>query len=319
MLESATGRQGRLQVTILIFSMGPDRRISSMRAFGTLFFWLIAGYGALVLFVYVFQARLLYLPNLTGRELIATPAMIGLDYQDLRIQVGGGPTLHGWLVSSGRERAPVVLFFHGNAGNISHRLDSIRIFHELGLDVLIFDYRGYGQSEGRPSEEGTYRDAEAVWSYLTGEGGYSADRIVLFGRSLGAAVAAHLGQRVRPGALILESAFVSVPDLASYHYWYLPARLLSRFRYATGDYVVGVEAPVLVVHSPDDEIVPIAQGRRIFERAREPKEFLQIIGDHNGGFILSGSLYSDGLGDFLGRVNNINVGEQGTLAGAPGL
>ncbi len=273
-----------------------------MRSFGTLVFWLAVAYLAFMVLLYIFQSRLLYLPSLMGRELTATPAMIGLDYQDLRIQVEDGPILHGWFVPAGHEGAPVILFCHGNAGNISHRLDSIRIFHELGLDVVIFDYRGYGQSEGRPSEAGTYRDVEAVWSYLTGEGGYSSERIVIFGRSLGAAVAAHLAQSVRPGALILESAFASVPDLGSEHYWYLPVRLLSRFRYATGDYVSKVGAPVLVVHSPDDEIVPIAQGRRIFERANEPKEFLQILGNHNGGFVLSGALYTNGLRDFLERV-----------------
>jgi fermentation-respiration switch protein FrsA (DUF1100 family) len=193
----------------------------------------------------------------------------------------------------------VVLLCHGNAGSISHRLDSIRIFHDLGLSVFIFDYRGHGLGEGRPSEEGTYRDAEAAWNHLVEGRGVRGDRIILFGRSLGAVVAAHLAQTARPSALILESAFASVPEIASHHYWYLPVRWLSRFDYATAAYVRGVHAPTLVIHSRDDEINPIEQGRDVFRQANEPKVFLEISGDHNSGFLLSGAQYTEDLRQFL--------------------
>lgn len=257
-----------------------------------------AVYGALVLLVFAFQAKLLYLPNIGGRGLDATPAAIGLDFDEIRIATRDGVSLHGWYVPSPHAQR-VILFCHGNAGNISHRLDSIRIFHGLGLSVLIFDYRGYGLSEGRPSEEGTYRDAEAAWKYLVGQRGYASHQIVVFGRSLGAAVAAHLARTSQPGALILESAFASVPEVAARHYWFLPVRWLSRFEYATAEYVGDVRSPTLVIHSADDEINPVDQGREIFRRANEPKTFLEIAGDHNAGFLLSGARYTEGLRQFV--------------------
>jgi pimeloyl-ACP methyl ester carboxylesterase len=257
-----------------------------------------AAYLALVLLVYLFQARLLYLPNIGGRGLAVTPAASGLAFDDVRFATADGMSLHGWFVPAANAER-VVLFCHGNAGNISHRLDSIRIFHELGLSVFIFDYRGYGLSDGRPSEEGTYRDAEGAWNYLRDARGFSDDRIVVYGHSLGAAIAAHVARRRRPAALILESAFTSVADVASRHYWFLPVRRLSRFEYATAALVHDVEAPTLVIHSPQDEITPIEQGRAVYEQANEPKVFLEIQGDHNAGFLLSGTRYTQGLRRFL--------------------
>ncbi|MFQ5635737.1 MAG: alpha/beta hydrolase [Gammaproteobacteria bacterium] len=269
-----------------------------MRSVVTFLIWSGVAYGAFVIFVYAFQSRLLYLPNIAGTLVDVTPTTIGARFDDLRIPTSDGLTLHAWFVAAA-DSDRVVLFCHGNAGNISHRLDSIRIFHQLGLDVLIFDYRGYGQSDGRPSEAGTYLDVEAAWSYLIDERGYDPDRIIVFGRSMGAAIAAHLAANMQPGALILESAFTSAPDLAARHYWYLPVRLLSRFSYATVDHVGAVRAPTLVVHSPGDEIVPVEHGRRIFAHANEPKTFLEIIGDHNTGFFMSGALYSEGIKQFV--------------------
>ena len=267
----------------------------------------VALYGVFVLLVYVFQGRLLYLPNIGGRGLDATPAAIGLDFEDVRFTTRDGVSLHGWFIAS-PDAERVLLFCHGNAGNISHRLDSIRIFRDLGLGVFIFDYRGYGLSEGRPSEEGTYRDAEAAWNYLVEERGVRNDRIILFGRSLGAAIAAHLAQTTRPSAVILESAFASVPDIASRHYWFLPVHWLSRFEYATAAYVRDVHAPTLVIHSRDDEINPIEQGREVFRQANEPKAFLEISGDHNSGFLLSGARYTQGLRQFLHEHARVDRG-----------
>jgi fermentation-respiration switch protein FrsA (DUF1100 family) len=256
-----------------------------------------AGYAVLVVLVYVFQGRLLYLPNIGGRGLAATPADIGLEYEDVRFSTSDGVTLHGWFVPA-RDAGHVLLHCHGNGGNISHRLDSIRLFHDLGMNVFIFDYRGYGLSGGRPDEEGTYRDAEAAWNHLLGRG-FSAGRIVVHGHSLGAAIAAQLARGRRPAALILESPFTSIADVASRHYWFLPVRWLSRFDYPTATYVSDVHAPTLVVHSQHDEISPFAHGRAVFERANEPKTFLEISGDHNAGFLLSGVRYTEGLRAFL--------------------
>lgn len=262
---------------------------------------LAVAYGALVVLAWYFQSGLLYLRHLPGRALDATPAAVGLGYEDVRIQAADGVGLHGWFVPASPARG-ILLFFHGNAGNVSHRLESIRLFHELGLAVFILDYRGYGQSDGTPSEAGTRRDARAAWKYLVEERGAPPGSIATFGRSLGAAVAAELAREHQPGALIVESAFTSVPDIAQEAYWYLPARWLSRFEYATADYVGRVSAPVLVIHSEDDEIIPYHHGRAIFDSANEPKRFLTLRGGHNTGFILSEAEYRRGIDAFLSEV-----------------
>ena len=176
----------------------------------------------------------------------------------------------------------------------------------MGLSVFLLDYRGYGLSEGRPSETGTYLDAAAAWTYLVDERGYTPDDIILFGHSLGAAVAAYLAGQVRPGALILESPFTSIPDIAAHHYWYVPARRLARFRYATAEYVRAVNAPVLVLHSASDAVVPFEHGREVFRNANDPKTFLEILGGHNAGAVVDEAQYTDGLRQFIA-----------TLPGAP--
>ena len=261
----------------------------------------IAGaYAALLLFMYFGQAGMLYLPDLPSRELVASPQEIGLQYENIELRTDDGVRLHGWYIPAASARG-TLLFFHGNAGNISHRLDSIRIFHKLKLSVFIFDYRGYGRSEGRPSERGTQRDALAAWRFLTEERGIAPGQIIFFGRSLGAAVAAQLATQKPPGALIVESAFTSVPDMAAEFYWWLPARWLARFDYATRDYVAQAQSPVLVVHSPEDEIIPYRHGEAIFAAARAPKEMLRLTGGHNDGFFLSAERYVHGLDAFLNR------------------
>lgn len=258
----------------------------------------VAGYVLLLAFVYFFQARLIYFPNVPGRELTATPASVGLAFEEVRTTTADGIELHGWFVpAAAADRA--VLFCHGNAGNISHRLEHLKILHDLGLAVLLFDYRGYGRSSGAPSERGTYLDAHAAWSYLTERKGFAPGQIVVFGESLGGAIAAELARTTDPAALILLAAFTSAPDLARRYYWYLPVRLLARFHYPTSEFVADVRAPVLVIHSRDDEIAPFSHGQQLFRSAGGPKQFLEILGDHNAGFLMSGPLLVDGLRRFL--------------------
>lgn len=269
---------------------------------------LVAGalaYTALLALVYLLQSRLLYFPDTPGRSLDATPADIGLAFEDVSLVAVDGVKLRGWFLPSPGARR-VVVFCHGNAGNISHRLDWLRILHRLGLSVLIFDYRGYGRSEGRAREQGTYLDAEAAWAYLTQTRGYRPADIVLFGESLGGPIAAHLGMAVQPGAVILASTFTSVPELAAHHYRIFPVRWLSRFRYATVEYLGAVKAPVLVIHSRDDEIVPFAHGEALHRRAAEPKALLAIRGDHNGGFLLSEPALVAGMQQFLDMLREID-------------
>lgn len=260
-----------------------------------------AVYMLLCAYLFFMQSRMLYYPNLPSRKLRTTPAAIGLDYEPVTLTADDRVRLHGWFVPAEKQRA-VLLFFHGNAGNISHRLDSLRIFHELGLSVLIFDYRGYGQSEGRPSEQGTYLDAEAAWRHLTVDRGIHPGNIVLFGRSLGGAVAAHQAAMDTPAGLILESVFTSVPDLAASYYRFIPVRLLSRFRYDTLAAVRMASCPVLIIHSPNDDIISYENGQRLYEAAEEPKTFLAIRGSHNEGFLASGSLYMNGLDVFIASL-----------------
>ena len=260
----------------------------------------LACYALLALVVYLMQARMLYLPSVPGRSLDGTPTDIGADYTDVAIRTSDGVTLHGWYVTGDSDR--VLLFFHGNAGNISHRLESVRQFLQLGLSVLIIDYRGYGQSEGRTTEQGIYRDADAAWRYLVETRGTPQERIVVFGRSLGASAAAYLASRYQPLALIVESSFTSVPDIADEYYPWLPVRWLSRLRHPTRDFVGETDAPVLVIHSRDDEIVPFRHGEAIYAAASEPRSLLEIRGTHNDAFLRDEQNYLAGLHSFLGGL-----------------
>jgi len=256
-------------------------------------------YALLCLAIFAFQSRLVYFPV---KALAATPRAIGLAYEDVILTHADGTALHGWYLPA-RDDAHSLLFLHGNAGNISHRLDSLRIFHELGLNVLIFDYSGYGQSGGAPGEQQSYADAQLAWQYLTGTRGLAPARIVIFGRSLGAGVATWLATRTAPAGLILESAFTSVPDLARKYYPIFPVRLLARIQYDNASRLPTVDCPVLIVHSRDDELIPIDHGRALFDLAREPKSFLELRGDHNAAFMLSGQHYRQGLADFVSRLD----------------
>ena len=259
---------------------------------------LIIVIGVGVVFIalfYIFQSRYIYYPE---RTLSADPSTIGLQFESVYFESADGVKLSGWFIPSHSARG-VILFCHGNAGNISHRLESIQIFHQLGLDIFIFDYRGYGQSQGKPTEPGTYEDAQAAWRHLIEERQLAPSDIIVFGRSLGGAVASWLAQSHTPRALILESTFTSLRDIAATLYPYLPVRLLLRFEYNTAEYLSRVDCPVLIVHSRGDEIMPLSHGWRLFEIAREPKKFLEIAGTHNEGFITSGKHYEEGLNTFI--------------------
>ncbi len=278
------------------FAQTPTAKIRPMwNGLVLILLMLLAAYVLFGALIYFSQASLIYYPT---REHVAHPRQLGLDYEPVSFRSEDGLALSGWYVPAASERA-VVLFLHGNAGNISHRLPSLQIFNHLGLSTLIFDYRGYGKSEGRPDEAGTYRDAQAAWRYLVETRGLDPRRIVFFGRSLGAAVASHLATSRSPRALIIESAFTSVPDLGAKFYPFMPVQWLSRFNYSTRDHLARIDSPLLVIHSRHDEIVPFEHGRLLFEMARPPKQFLELQGGHNDAFLVSGRLYVEGLNRFL--------------------
>ncbi|MBA4742978.1 MAG: alpha/beta hydrolase [Azoarcus sp.] len=258
---------------------------------------LALAYSVIALLMWLFQERLLYVPDM-ARAHVATPSDIGLDWQPVELTTADDLTLDSWWLPAEDSRA-ALLFLHGNAGNISHRLASLEQLNRLGLSVLILDYRGYGRSEGKPSEAGTALDADAGWRWLKDESGHHPHKLVIFGRSLGAAVAAELASRTNPAAVILESPFRSVPDMGQQLYPWLPVRALARLHYPTIEYVTQRSAPLLIIHSEDDEIIPFAEGRAVYEAATSPKELLVIQGGHNTGFLDSEATYLRGIDDFL--------------------
>ena len=248
---------------------------------------LATAYGGLLIGVFLFQSRLVYFPQI-GQELTVTPRDAGLEFEEVWLTTDDGVALHGWFVPARQPRSTVLLL-HGNAGNISHRMEYLLMFYRLGYSTFIFDYRGYGKSGGSPSEEGTYRDAQAAWKYLTGIREADPRRIVLLGESLGGAVAAWLASRHKPGALVLASTFTSVPDMGAEVYPFLPVRLLSRYGYNAREYLRSVNSPVLVAHSRDDDIVPYRHGQALFAAAREPA-FLEMPAATTTGSFSCGSV-----------------------------
>ena len=230
------------------------------------------------------------------------PEDYGLTARDLYFMTRDRVKLHGWLFSSDPQ-APCLLWCHGNAGNISHRLDNIARLQAAGINVFIFDYRGYGKSAGSLSEEGFYRDGEGAWETLVREG-VSPSRIVLFGRSLGCAMAADLATRVPAAGLILESGFPHLGAMAKVHYPFVFSERLLSGRFDAISRLKRIKMPVLVVHGDRDTVVPIALGRRLYEAAPEPKEWYEIKGaDHNDTYLAGGDNYFRKLRETLSRWN----------------
>jgi fermentation-respiration switch protein FrsA (DUF1100 family) len=254
-------------------------------------------YTVVLAIVFLFQSRLVYYPEI-GRAVTVTPQTYGLRFEPVEIRTADGETLQAWWVPAEDARG-TVLFFHGNAGNMSHRLDYLLLFKRLRYSTLIVDYRGYGKSSGAPSEEGTYRDAEAAWDYLRSARGAGPRDVVIAGESLGGAVGTWLAARIQPRAVLLFSTFTSATDLGADVYWFLPVRLISRIGYDNLANLKRIRAPVFVAHSRDDDIVPYAHGKKLFEAASEPKAFLEMRGGHNEGFVFARPEWAAQLGAFL--------------------
>jgi len=251
--------------------------------------------GLLILALTGCVASYIYYPE---RDIRFTPNSVGLAYTNVTLETSDGVNINAWWVPVKNPRA-IVLFCHGNGGNVGYYLETLQVFNRLGLSALIFDYRGYGRSGGSPSEKGTYLDAEAAWSYLTQARKIAPRQIIFWGRSLGGAIAARTAAGHRCGLLILESAFTSVPEVAQAHIAWLPAWVLARYRYETSRFLKRVTVPTLVIHSPDDEIIPYSLGQKLFETLEGPKAFLEIKGSHNQGFIDSLSVYEAGVDAFI--------------------
>jgi len=221
----------------------------------------------------------------------------GLTFEDVFFTAADGTRIHAWYVPHNAPRA-VVLYCHGNAGNLSHRAETLRVLHEyVGVSVLIFDYRGYGRSDGKPDEPGVLADARAARKWLASREKIEETDIVLMGRSLGGAVAVDLAVRDGARALVLESTFSSLTDVAAYYYSLLPIRRLMRTRFDSVSAIASYHGPLLQSHGDADTIIPIEFGRRLFQFANQPKQFVTIHdADHND---LQPPQYYDKLTAFL--------------------
>ena len=233
------------------------------------------------------------------REIEQTPADWDLPFEDVSFLTLDGVQLHGWFVPGDRE--VTLLWFHGNSGNISHRLENLKLLHDrLGVNIFIFDYRGYGRSDGRISEQGTYLDGEGAVLYLRSRGDIRADRVVLFGRSLGSAVAVDVATRYPAYGLILESPFTSVSDIAKRSFRFLPWGRIIGIRYDSLSKIRGISGPLLVLHGDRDDVVPMENGQRLFRAAPSPKEFYVVEGaGHNDTYTVGGEEYFATLRRFV--------------------
>lgn len=268
-----------------------------LTSFGIIAGIVIGFYLIIILLAFFLQSNFIFFPK---KHIDQTPDLLSLKYEDVFFRADDNIKLHGWWIPAMNSRG-VILFFHGNAGNISHRLESIQSFNKIGLSVFIFDYRGYGLSEGKISEAGLYSDAEASWKYLTETRNFKSSAIIIFGRSLGGAIATWLAKAYEPAALIIESTFTSVKETAAEFYPFLPVKLLLRFNFNTIGLISEVKCPILVIHSRDDELISFTHGLRLFKAATQEKEFLEIRGSHNNGFYYSAETYKLGLENFISK------------------
>jgi alpha-beta hydrolase superfamily lysophospholipase len=247
---------------------------------------LLLAYMGVVAVFYFAQRPMLFQ---TDRAMILDPSAYNWPFENIVLDVDGKKT-HGWFVPRDNARG-VVLFSHGNAGNISGRLESVGLLRAMGFSVLVYDYGGYGNSTGNASEKRCYADARAMWKWLTETKKVPAEKILLFGRSLGGAVTCDLAAEVTPRAVVMESTFLSVPEVAAGVFPWLPVRLLASYKFASVNKIAKIHVPLLMVHSPDDTMIPYEHGRKLFELANEPKTFVEIHGDHNDGFVQSKDVY----------------------------
>lgn len=262
--------------------------------------------GVLVLFTLYLrwnEPRMLYFPTKT---LELSPADLGWKFEEVSLTTADGVRVHGWYFPSSESDATrTILFLHGNAGNISHRFEKFDILRKLDAHILAIDYRGYGKSEGTPNEAGTYADAKAAYDYLLAKG-ISPRAIILYGESLGCAVAVELASKEVVGAMILESPFTSVAAIGQKMFPFIPVRLLVQNKYDTLSKIGQIKTPLLILHSPTDEIIPFAHARAVHDAANPPKKLVELKGTHNEGFLTTGESYYAAMEDFLKRLKSLD-------------
>jgi len=251
------------------------------------------------------EPNMIYYPD---RHIDQTPDQVGFKYEDVTLTTSDGIRINGWYLPSPEPANAnpgatlTVLLFHGNAGNMSHRFEKLAVLRELGVDTFIIDYRGYGRSGGKPDEQGTYRDARAAYDHLIQQRKLSPRSIVVYGESLGSAVAADLATKVNIGGLILEEAFTSVGDVGQKMFPFLPIRWLVWNKYDTLSKMPRVKVPLLIFHSRDDELFSLRHAQRLLAAANDPKQLVELRGNHNDAFLVSASIYHDALQKFFATV-----------------
>jgi fermentation-respiration switch protein FrsA (DUF1100 family) len=245
------------------------------------------------------EPRMIYHPD---RQIDQTPNQVGLNYNDITLTTSDGLKINGWYLPSRTDSTFTVLLFHGNAGNISHRLEKLAALHDLGVNTFLIDYRGYGRSEGKPDEQGTYLDALAAYDYLVTQRKVAQRSIVVYGESLGSAIAADLATKVDIGGLILEEAFTSIGDVGQKMFPFFPVRWLVRNKYDTLSKMPRINVPLLIFHSRDDEIFNMRHAQRLLAAANNPKQLVELRGAHNDAFLISAPIYHAAMQQFFASL-----------------
>lgn len=288
-----------------------------IRVFIGLFVLVFLVYAGIIVYLTTQETKLVYYETYGQPIRTISPDSAILSYQRMELRSEDGIKLTGWVILSEKDTfsSPWLIFCHGNASDISYidYIERYKLFANLGLNVLTFDYRGFGESEGTPSEKGLYKDAMAIYNYLTVAKHIPSDRIIIYGHSLGTGVAIDLATRVPAGALVVEGGFQSSPETAHQLYPFLPMRLLKllmKNKFLSIDKIDRITIPKLFIHSSDDEIFPISEGRALYNKALIPKSFLEIKGSHDPAPIESKELFCNGLSTFLtGTTSHISGGE----------
>ena len=263
----------------------------------------ILGYGGIIIYLLTQETTLVFYETYKKPISIVPPDSSYLKYQRLDIRSEDGIKLAGWIILSDHDtlKSPWLLFCHGNASDISFKdyISRYKLFTSLGFNVLTFDYRGFGESEGTPSEAGLYKDVTAGYKYLTISKHISPDRIIIYGHSLGTAVAIDLSTREPAAGLVVEAGFQSIPESAHQLYPFLPMRLLVKNKFMSIDKINRVSIPILFIYSSEDERIPISDGMALYEKAMSPKSFLLIKGSHDSAPIDSRESFCNGLSSYL--------------------
>jgi len=260
-----------------------------------------AGFYIIVcIYIYFVQDNMIFYPT---DHVAVTPNEVNLEYEEIFLKAGEKDSICAWFFPKELNYLThkTVLFADGNAGNMSYRLESILFLNKIGANVLMFDYRGYWKSSGKPTEQATYEDAMACYNWLIEVKGFKPENIIIFGRSLGGAVAIDLATKVKCGGLIVESSFTSAPEMAAHVFPFFPVRFLSKYNYDSIHKIKNVNCPLLVTHSPDDEIIPFKMGQILFDEAKEPKQFVELRGGHNDRLYLQDPVYKKAVSEMILR------------------